>query len=622
MSEGFYSTTQCQRMLLAYLVKNKEDLATYTMCLDTDVFTSKAREWIFLILKKNYLYSKSLTSKEMFYIEMEQQLDARQEKYGKEISEELDIIYSIEPSDSIDLIVRKLEEANVAAQLVNVMQTTHGYLSSGNVEEAIDAYKKASMQITLSEKKKQTSGLFKDCDSWLEDIRNRKYKPDQYAGLKTGFKKFDEMTGGLFPCELYLAFALPGRGKSTFLKNIVMHVINSGHNVLFVPNEENKRQVETKFISMMTNIPGFAFKNGKYTQEQYNLVDKFLHNKGERGQIYIHPINQGVDATVIERQFNQLKAKGIKIDLIVVDYLDLMGSPFKTYSEWDEQAKITNSLKQLSIDCNVPVFSCTQANIESEKQQKKDNPFLTQSDVYGSKSKNFTSNMLIGLVNKTAANDITADNASNPVHKMVMCVCKNRDGSNFASRISMYSKTGLMVQDDEQVSLSEAQAALAIQLEKVKQLDKQFKKDEEKEKLQRQLKQFKKEINEDMTEDEQFLEQDFDYLSDVPSVSDEEIQQRLKKQEEYLKSQEQIENEFLNQFDNSETVNDSSSSSEENDNELDDESFLDQLESVQANTFVEEQQQQEELFENNEVQQEEQPKQLSAYELFKMRNKK
>jgi replicative DNA helicase len=151
-------------MLLAYLVKNKEDLATYTMCLDTDVFTSKAREWIFLILKKNYLYSKSLTSKEMFYIEMEQQLDARQEKYGKEISEELDIIYSIEPTDSIDLIVRKLEEANVAAQLVNVMQTTHGYLSSGNVEEAIDAYKKASMQITLAQKQRTVSGLFANAD--------------------------------------------------------------------------------------------------------------------------------------------------------------------------------------------------------------------------------------------------------------------------------------------------------------------------------------------------------------------------------------------------------------------------------------------------------------------------
>lgn len=620
MSEGFYSTAQCQRMLLAYLVKNKEDLATYTMCLDTDVFTSKAREWIFLILKKNYLYSKSLTSKEMFYIEMEQQLDARQEKYGKEISEELDIIYSIEPTDSIDLIVRKLEEAKVASQLVNVMQTTHGYLSSGNVEEAIDAYKKASMQISLAQKQKTVSGLFANADEWLQDVRNRKENPQQFTGLKTGFTRFDDMTGGLFPAQLTIFFGLSGKGKSTVMKNIVDRVVKNGHNVLFVPNEENKRQVETKFISLMTNIPGYLFKNGKFDDKQYELVDKFLHNKGKKGQIYIQPINQGVDATVIERQFNELSAKGIKIDLIVVDYLDLMGSPFKTYSEWDEQGKITNSLKQLAINCNVPVVTCTQAAIESEKEQKKDNPFLTQSQVYGAKAKVHTANTLIGLVNKTASNDITPDTNNNPIHKIVLCVCKNRDGACFAFRQNMYARTGLMVNDDQEISLTQAQAALQAQLEKVKELDKQFSKnnDAEKKRLQKQLEAMKQEV---MQEDD-FCEQNFDYLQNVPSVSDQEIQQKMEEIEERNKLNDQQLEEFLNQFDNSETVNYSSSSSEENDNELDDESFLDQLESVQANTFVEEQQQQEELFENNEVQQKEQPKQLSAYELFKLRSKK
>ena len=157
-------------------------------------------------------------------------------------------------------------------------------------------------------------------------------------------------------------------------------------------------------------------------------------------------------------------------------------------------------------------------------------------------------------------------------------------------------------------------------IEKVKELDKQFSKnnDTEKKRLQKQLEAMKQEV---MQEDD-FCEQNFDYLQNVPSVSDQEIQQKMEEIEERNKLNDQQLEEFLNQFDNSETVNDSSSSSEENDNELNDESFLDQLETVQANTFVEEQQQQEELFENNEVQKEEQPKQLSAYELFKMRNKK
>lgn len=624
MAQNYYSTTQCERMLLSYLAKNKQDLATYSMSIESDVFTTQARAWIFLILKKNYLYSKSLTSKEMFYIEIEQQLDARQEKYGKEIVEELDIIFSLTPQDSIELVIRKLQEAHVAAQLANVMQTTHGYLSAGNVEEAIDTYKRASMQISLSQKQRTVSGLFANADEWLQDVRNRKEKPQQYAGLKTGFTRFDDMTGGLFPAELTIFFGLSGKGKSTVMKNIVDRVVKSGHNVLFVPNEENKRQVETKFISLMTNIPGYLFKNGKFDDKQYELVDKFLHNKGNMGEIYIQPINQGVDATVIERQFNQLAVKGIKIDLIVVDYLDLMGSPFKTYSEWDEQGKITNSLKQLAINCNVPVVTCTQAAIESEKEQKKDNPFLTQSQVYGAKAKVHTANTLIGLVNKTASNDITPDTNNNPIHKIVLCVCKNRDGACFAFRQNMYARTGLMVNDDEQISLTQAQAALQAQLEKVKELDKQFSKnnDIEKSKIQKQLDEMRKLS----TQDDDFEDQNFDYLADVPAVSDEQIKQKMiQRQQRQQLNDEQLQ-EFLDQFENQDKFENSSVSSDSissYEDEISDESFLDQLQSVQTNVNVQEntqeQVQQEQLFQEQPKQQK---KQLSAYELFKLRNKK
>jgi len=69
--------------------------------------------------------------------------------------------------------------------------------------------------------------------------------------------------------------------------------------------------------------------------------------------------------------------------------------------------------------------------------------------VYGAKAKVHTANTLIGLVNKTASNDITPDTNNNPIHKIVLCVCKNRDGACFAFRQNMYARTGLMVNDDE-----------------------------------------------------------------------------------------------------------------------------------------------------------------------------
>ena len=72
-------------------------------------------------------------------------------------------------------------------------------------------------------------------------------------------------------------------------------------------------------------------------------------------------------------------------------------------------------------------------------------------DVYGSKSKVHTANTLIGIVNKTASQDITT--SSNPneqkIHHLTFCICKNRDGANFAFKQLMYAQTGVMINDDE-----------------------------------------------------------------------------------------------------------------------------------------------------------------------------
>jgi hypothetical protein len=234
---------------------------------------------------------------------------------------------------------------------------------------------------------------------------------------------------------------------------------------------------------MISGVPGWKFKRGRFTDEELEKVSSFLHNKGGKGEIFRRFINQGVDATVIERIFNELKNQGVKIDLICVDYLDLMGAPMAVYSEWDEQAKVTNSLKQLAINCNVPVLTCTQASIEAVKQEKKDNPFLNVDEVYGAKAKVHTANTIIGIVNKTATNNVQErDINEQNIHKLIFCVCKNRDGACFTYRQNMYAQTGIM-EDDEEINVEldkEAEDTLKKQMEIVEEVESEFKEKESK----------------------------------------------------------------------------------------------------------------------------------------------
>lgn len=603
MSQSFYATAQCERMLLANFVKKIDVLNLYCLKTDSDIFTTKQRSWIFLTIKKNYIQTRNLTSKQLFYVQLQQQLDQRQSQYGKSIIDELDIIFETTIDDNVDLIINKIQMAQVASMLSNNIQTTYGYLSTGNVEQALDNFRKGASQINIAKKVSETTGLFSNSDQLLKDIMDRKQNPQQYAGLLTGFERFDKQTGGLFPAQLTICFGLSGKGKSTFMKNICNRVSANGRNILFVPNQQNKRQVQFKFTSMMTNIPGWKFKRGQFNDWQYKKTQTFLHNQGKRGQIYIHPLKQGVDATVIQRVFNQLKAKNIKIDLICVDYLDLMGSPFKTYSEWDEQGKITNSLKQLAIDCNVPVLTCTQAAIQSVKQQKKDNPFLDVDDVYGSKSKVHTANTLIGIVNKTASQDITT--SSNPneqkIHHLTLCICKNRDGANFAFKQLMYAQTGVMINDEQggQVTYDQAQAQLDAQLEKLSKMQKQFKKqDSQKNKVKDQLKNLTDSFSNSSS---QFDDQDFDYMSNEVSISDQQVTDYFKDEMGYQQDNQDLMNAFLDQ------------SEKNSNNNCNCEELNNYQQSNQKNN--------EQLIEEQEVLFQEQKKEDPIYALFKKRNK-
>ena len=102
----------------------------------------------------------------------------------------------------------------------------------------------------------------------------------------------------------------------------------------------------------------------------------------------------------------------------------------------------------MAINCCCPVVTATQAGTQSEKQEKKDNPFLTAADVFGTKRKVHSANTLIGIVNKTAT-AVQDDTQDKSKHRMVLCVPKNRDGAVFTFRQIMDVKCGRFYEDDD-----------------------------------------------------------------------------------------------------------------------------------------------------------------------------
>lgn len=451
--DRMYNTTQLERELLHVLLNDKLTLMKVCSKVKGEWMSNQPRLFILERIKEAFQSHRSCISRETMLYEFRKAYDEQlQPAVISEMEQELDTIYSSKPIEKIGFIMDKLTEAFSADSIKDIIEKSFMSLEKGDISDALAIIKSGAVSLSNPKVDKSIKGLHADYEDWLDEIVRRKEHPEDYCGIRTGFKMFDDQTGGLFGAELTLFFGLAGKGKSTVVKNICSRIRMQGYNVLHVTNEENEFQVRTKYQALESGIEYYKFKRGFVSDEEVEAWKEFnrLQRESGAGEIYIKEIPQNTDATGIYAAWNELRQKGIKIDVIAVDYMDLMSSIAHAFSEWDNQGKVVNDLKQLAIDTNLPVITVTQAGIQVEKLETKDNPFVTAGDVYGAKAKTHTANTIIGIVNKSATVNVNERNVMEQNRqKLIFCVCKNRDGALFSYRQVLEPEFGRLVDDDE-----------------------------------------------------------------------------------------------------------------------------------------------------------------------------
>lgn len=444
------STVNLERQLLKLLF-DKINLQRSLGRHRADYFTNFSRQFIYERMMLWFDESRGSMTKDRLEFEMEKRFDSARDKDRiSDIWLEYDLIQKVDVTEDLDNIINALDDVQLGGRTEQLLKDSYALLSEGRFEEAANMLKAKSVDLSGRREGGRVLSVHRDSADLFTELRNRKDYPEKYAGIPTGFEKFDKLTGGLFPAELTVVFGLSGKGKSTFMKAIACNIRRQGRVVLHCGNEENEFQMRLKYMSADSGFKYSPLKRGTFDEEEYNGLKGFSESASRQGDIYVYEFPQQTDATLIERAYHELEMKGVKVDVIIVDYLDLMKPIAQAYSENDEQGKVTSDLKQLAINCNCPVITATQAGTQSEKQEKKANPFLTAADVFGTKRKVHSANCLIGIVNQTAtamANDL--DIKDRKIHRMVLCVPKNRDGAVFTFRLKMDTECGRFYDDDD-----------------------------------------------------------------------------------------------------------------------------------------------------------------------------
>jgi replicative DNA helicase len=180
--------------------------------------------------------------------------------------------------------------------------------------------------------------------------------------IPTGIPGIDKTLGGLAKGEVGVVIAPTGVGKTTFLTKISNSAFNSGYNVLQVFFEDNPQDIKRKHYTLWTKIhPKNLSSNKPLVMEKLNEIQSTMTN---RLVLRSFP-SRSITLSRIKSQIKQLEKDGIKIDMVIIDYIDLIASDIQTADSWKSQGPVMREFESMCKELNIAGWTAVQGNRES-----------------------------------------------------------------------------------------------------------------------------------------------------------------------------------------------------------------------------------------------------------------
>lgn len=224
----------------------------------------------------------------------------------------------------------------------------------------------------IGENKTQTGlvGSMEIVKASIQKIEELYKNKAEITGIGTGFKKLDEMTAGLHPGEMTIIAARPSMGKTAFSLNIAQHVaLRLKKTVAYFSLEMGKESMMMRMLSAESKVSMSEIRNGRIQDSAWPKLINAASALSE-ASIFIDD-TPGVSPFEIRSRARRLKAEH-GLDVIMIDYLQLMSMKQKYHSREQEVAEISKSLKAIAKELQIPIIALAQLNrgVEGRTEKK------------------------------------------------------------------------------------------------------------------------------------------------------------------------------------------------------------------------------------------------------------
>ena len=258
-------------------------------------------------------------------------------------------------------VLRRLVEASMRiAQL--------GYRGQGEVDDIVDEAQQTLYDVTdrrTSEDYRSLAELMEPTFDELEDIQA---SSDALSGVPTGFVELDRLTNGLHPGQMIIVAARPGVGKSTFALDVCRAAaIHNNLATAFFSLEMSQTEIVMKVLSAEASVHlGRLRGSSKMDENDWQRVT----DKGVMLSDKPFFIDDSPNLTMMEirAKARRLKQRN-ELQLIVVDYIQLMTSGKKVESRQLEVSEFSRQIKLLAKELQIPVIALSQLSRNTEQRK-------------------------------------------------------------------------------------------------------------------------------------------------------------------------------------------------------------------------------------------------------------
>lgn len=368
---------EAEQAVLGAMLIDKEAIAKATEVLSADDFYREAHRVIFSAMLE--LYNKN-EAVDMVTVTEILKRDNKLEDIGG-IAYITSLANVVLTAANVKYHAEIVAEKSVLRQLVRVSTeiAAMGYEANEDVGTLLDTAESRILEISNRKKKNDFTAINDILMDSVQSIESLLQNKGGLTGLPAGFADLDKLTSGLHPSDFIILAARPSMGKTALALNIVQNVALRAHKVIggeprsvaFFSLEMSKEQLVNRMLCAEAGIDSQRLRVGEMRDEDWTHLWDACDTMS-RAKIYIDD-TAGITAMDMRSRARRLKAEH-GLDLIVVDYLQLMQGSGKRNNSGDRQqevSEISRSLKALARELDVPMLALSQLSRSVESRQVK-----------------------------------------------------------------------------------------------------------------------------------------------------------------------------------------------------------------------------------------------------------